>query len=83
MIRDTYDKSIQDNVVERIRGLAGKKRNQVRNPCITAREAVALADYLVELESKLKEPKYKAPDMAMFKEKWDGEPADLAGERNV
>jgi NTP pyrophosphatase (non-canonical NTP hydrolase) len=47
-----YDAEQQRKVVERIRGYAGKKRSEVSNPCLTAREAIALADWI---EAKTKE----------------------------
>lgn len=40
-------------VIDRLREYAGKDRNQVVNPNITAREAIQIADYLVELEKEL------------------------------
>ena len=48
-----YDASIQNNVVSRISGYAGKKRNEVTNPNLTAREAIALADYYESLRQQL------------------------------
>jgi len=47
-----YDKFCQDLVVERIKGYAGKRRRDVSNPCMTARDALALADWIAALEAR-------------------------------
>lgn len=36
-------------VLERIMSYAGKRRNQVSNPHLTANEAIKLADYLMDI----------------------------------
>ena len=49
-----YDKSQQDSVVQRVRKYAGQKMNcSYSNPCITKREAIALADYIISIEKEL------------------------------
>lgn len=45
---DAYDAGIQLNVVERILAYSGKSRKQVGAPHLTAREAIALADWIVD-----------------------------------
>ena len=50
LIRGTYTKEMQENVVKRISKYAGTTMSSNGNPCITKREAIALADYIWQLK---------------------------------
>lgn len=41
------------SIIQRLRHYVGKDRQQVSNPCITAREAIVIADYIDELEKRV------------------------------
>ena len=69
-MKDTYDGQGQ-NILERVMQYAGKTRRDVSNPCITARDAIALADLLAEKQALL-EATQKDAARLMFACEFDG-----------
>ena len=53
LIRGAYTKEMQENMVKRISKYAGTTMSSNGNPCITKREAIALADYIRYLEDEI------------------------------
>lgn len=56
-------------MVKRVLRYAGKKRNQVSNPCLTANETIQLAN---EINSLLLEQNAIMEEIAMFVERQEG-----------